>query len=75
MNSDPETMKLAENMLDAIADVAVGHRQSVVAAALTRVCSAIVQQCAEDKRPSDALRASAEYLADMAENCEAGRMQ
>lgn len=68
--ADDETLNLGEQILDAIAGVAVGHPQGRVAAALTRVCGVMVPICARGGSQAAALRLSAAYLAAKADHVD-----
>lgn len=62
MINDPETKALAERMHEAMTAAALNHPQARVAAALVHVCAAVLPQCAQGGRQSDALRLAADLL-------------
>jgi hypothetical protein len=49
-------------MFEAVSTLALNHPQGVVAAALVRVCAAMLPQCANGGQDADALRFAAETL-------------
>lgn len=60
--NSPEVLALSEPMFDAVSACALDHPQGVVAAALIRVCAAILPQCANGGTDADALRFAADTL-------------
>lgn len=60
--NSPEVLKLSEPMFEAVSAIALDHPQGVVAAALVRVCAAMLPQCANGGQDADALRFAAETL-------------
>ena len=69
--NSPEVLRLSEPMFDAVSDLALNHPQGVVAAALIRVCAAILPQCANGGKDADALRFAAETLWAVADKRDA----
>ena len=69
--NSPEVLRLSEPMFDAISGLALNHPQGVVAAALVRVCAAILPQCANGGNDADALRFAAETLWAVADKRDA----
>lgn len=60
--NSPEVKALSEPMFEAVSAILLNHPQGVVAAALVRVCAAILPQCANGGTDADALRFAAETL-------------
>jgi hypothetical protein len=67
----PEVLQLSQPMFDAVTAVALNHPQGVVAAALVRVCAAILPTCANGGQDADALRFAAETLWAIADKRDA----
>jgi hypothetical protein len=62
MINDPETKVLAEKMHEAMTAAALNQPQARVAAALIRVCAAVLPECACGGYQSEALRFAADIL-------------
>jgi len=69
--NSPEVLALSQPMFEAVSAVALNHSQGVVAAALVRVCAAILPQCANGGGDADALRFAAETLNAIADKRDA----
>jgi len=69
----PEVLALSEPMFEAVSEFALDHPQGVVAAALVRVCAAILPQCGAGGSDGDALRFAAETLWAVADKRDAMR--
>jgi hypothetical protein len=67
----PEVLELSQPMFDAVSELALNHSQGVVAAALVRVCAAILPTCANGGTEADALRFAAETLWAIADKRDA----
>jgi hypothetical protein len=62
-----EAAALAERMLQAVTEVALGHPQARVALAITCVCSALVRTCARPGEEAAALRTAATHMVERAQ--------
>lgn len=69
--NSPEVLQLSQPMFDAVTALALNHSQAVVAAALVRVCAAILPTCANGGTEADALRFAAETLWAIADKRDA----
>ena len=70
MINEQETKALAERMFDALAGVVLGQPQSRVAAAMMRVCAAVLPVCAQGGKGSDVLRHAAALLHAVADKSD-----